>query len=548
MMANRVFVRYFSSRYNPLGVQMLSKSLYEQVFGMEAKQTFSKEQIQCGIDHLTRHGLWGRHVDPLPDVDIKLPPLTAKNINDHFVNLANQQLGPYLPLINSLTSGDLPPRPSKWNYQAGWTKYDHLTNTWEWVRCPDNGALVLDVEVCVREGHAPTLAVAVSPDNWYSWVSKRLMEDQDYLKRSKVTLDDLIPMEDGDLSRERIIVGHNVSYDRARIKEQYFIKNTRTKFLDTLSLHVCVAGQTSIQKSLSSANKREKISTDENNDKIANEPKWSLVGSSNSLAEVYKLHCGGDEIDKSIRDVFVSGTITQIRDKFQELMGYCSTDVLCTHRVLQAVYPLFQYHCPHPVTLAGMLEMNSMFLPVNSSWKKFVQSSKFAAEDLEWEMSTKLMSLADSACAHAIDESYKKDVWLYNLDWSSKKLRSKKRSPREMKRLMERLRDMDGKDGHEEDGQYQLVVSIPDQSKRRVHKPGYPEWYRQLCINITQSPWQPGPALISPNMRVVSYLLRMKWNNHPLYYHPALAWGYIVPSHLRPSQIPQWGHNDIIIK
>ena len=58
------------------------------------------------------------------------------------------------------------------------------------------------------------------------------------------------------------------------------------------------------------------------------------------------------------------------------LMSYCSEDVYHTHQVLQVVYPLFQRHCPHPVTLAGMLEMGSMYLPVNASWNRYLQSSR----------------------------------------------------------------------------------------------------------------------------------------------------------------------------
>lgn len=58
------------------------------------------------------------------------------------------------------------------------------------------------------------------------------------------------------------------------------------------------------------------------------------------------------------------------------LMSYCSEDVYHTHQVLQVVYPLFQRHCPHPVTLAGMLEMGSMYLPVNTSWNRYLQSSR----------------------------------------------------------------------------------------------------------------------------------------------------------------------------
>ena len=71
-------------------------------------------------------------------------------------------------------------------------------------------------------------------------------------------------------------------------------------------------------------------------------------------------------------------------------------------------------------------------------------------------------------------------------------------------------------------------------------------WYRQLCLNINYSPWQSGPVLISPQMRVVPYLLRMKWEGHPLYYHTSLGWGYIVPVTLHRNQIGQWGPEDVI--
>lgn len=53
-------------------------------------------------------------------------------------------------------------------------------------------------------------------------------------------------------------------------------------------------------------------------------------------------------------------------------MQYCGEDVFYTHEVLQRVLPLFLDRCPHPVTLAGMLEMGSAYLPVNDSWEEFI--------------------------------------------------------------------------------------------------------------------------------------------------------------------------------
>lgn len=65
----------------------------------------------------------------------------------------------------------------------------------------------------------------------YSWCSKRLLE-QRYTWSSHLTLADLIPLESpagaGCAGKqdwlERVVVGHNVAFDRAFIKEQYLIQ------------------------------------------------------------------------------------------------------------------------------------------------------------------------------------------------------------------------------------------------------------------------------------------------------------------------------------
>ena len=159
---------------------------------------------------------------------------------------------------------------------------------------------------------------------------------------------------------------------------------------------------------------------------------WMDVSSPNGLADVYKLHCGrnGKDMDKSLRDVFIKGNLEDVRNDFQvititqeseplpsflyfnfsilisggghfdtllveymphcrilfeglslslsqTLMDYCCQDVKCTYELLRTLFPLFLDHCPNPVTLAGMLEMGSMYLPVNDSWNAFIQSATY---------------------------------------------------------------------------------------------------------------------------------------------------------------------------
>ena len=218
-----------SPRFNPLGIQMLSEPLHNHLFGTKESKVTS-EQIELSRKHLETQGLWGKDVPVMPDVDFELPKLEGTNIDKHFRAIAKQQLAPYLPLVDRLCKARLPSMPTKWSYSPGWTKYEG--NNSSPVDYPDSDALVFDAEVCVSEGPLPTMATAVSPTCWYSWVSNRLTRDQDYATQGKrIAPDDMIPLETQSGSteppsgswREKLIVGHNVSYDRARIKEQYLL-------------------------------------------------------------------------------------------------------------------------------------------------------------------------------------------------------------------------------------------------------------------------------------------------------------------------------------
>ena len=51
----------------------------------------------------------------------------------------------------------------------------------------------------------------------------------------------------------------------------------------------------------------------------------------------------------------------------------------------QALYPLYRERCPHPVSLAGLLEMGMPFLPTNANWKHFIRQADDAREELEAE-------------------------------------------------------------------------------------------------------------------------------------------------------------------
>ena len=220
-------------RFGPNGIQMLSKHLHKQIFGKAAAQPWNAASTERACKELDRHGLKSKNIPTLEDVKLDLPSLHGDNVDDHFRWIANEQVGPYMKLINEMLAVKLPPTPTQWSMKEGWTRYEEDGSCIH-LPYPSEECLVLDVEVCVQEGPAPTLAVAVSPTHWYSWVSHRLASGQDGAPHKSWGLpDELIPLA-GVHEKTGLIIGHNVCYDRARIKEQYNIKVGQLKCVKLL--------------------------------------------------------------------------------------------------------------------------------------------------------------------------------------------------------------------------------------------------------------------------------------------------------------------------
>uniref|UniRef100_S4R4W1 DNA polymerase gamma, catalytic subunit n=1 Tax=Petromyzon marinus TaxID=7757 RepID=S4R4W1_PETMA len=576
------------TRMNPLNIQMLSRNLHEQIFkGVESSHP--EESVQLSKEHLSQHGLWGRDGALLKDVHLRLPPLLGDSVDGHFRALATRQsLGYVRAACGLVACSALPALPREWRYEAGWTRYGPDGHV-EAVPFPDEPGLVFDVEVCVTEGHCPTLAVACSPAAWYSWCSRRLVERR-FSWPQQLSLQDLIPMESGSGSRssasssstsssssssqgdstERLVVGHNVSFDRAHVREQYQLATTRLRFLDTMSLHMAISGLTGFQRSLWMASRHGKRrGLQEVQEHMARTRQkfdgpamgawdWVDVSSINNLVDVHGLYVGGQALQKEERDVFVKGSMEDVRGSFQELMSYCARDVKATHEVFCQQLPLFMKRCPHPVTLAGMLEMGQCYLPVNHNWERYVSESHDTYQELQREMKQSLMSLANEACGLLQGERYKDDPWFWDQDWSTQEFKLKKVVAGKKKGVGRWLgvlpRPLGGRplalfpspdpgppsEEEEQAPPAGLLAlerlkqrTLPLLPKRQQFLPGHPAWYRKLCPPPSDPEWSPGPSLLSLQMRLTPKLLRLSWDGFPLHHTTPHGWGYLVPGRVR---------------
>ncbi|XP_004623348.1 DNA polymerase subunit gamma-1 [Octodon degus] len=567
-------------RHNPLHIQMLSRGLHEQIFGCGEPEP-DEAAVRRSVEHLQRHGLWGQAAAPLPDVELRLPPLYGGSLDQHFRLLAQKQSLPYLEAANSLLQAQPPPQPRSWAWAEGWTRYGPEGEAVP-VAIPEERALVFDVEVCLAEGTCPTLAVAISPSAWYSWCSRRLVEER-YSWTSQLSPADLIPLEvsAGASSsiqqdwREQLVVGHNVCFDRAHIREQYRIQGSRMRFLDTMSMHMAISGLSSFQRSLWMAAKQGKRKARQSAQRAQKSPgkasgpeiscwDWVDISSANNLVDVHSLYVGGPPLEKEARELFVKGSMKDVRENFQDLMRYCAQDVWATYEVFQQQLPLFLERCPHPVTLAGMLEMGVSYLPVNQNWERYLEEAQSTYEELQREMKKSLMDLANDACQLLSGGRYKEDPWLWDLEWDLQEFKQKKakKVKKEEPATASKLpiegagapgdptdQEDPGPPSEEEEFQQNVLAHACLQQlkgttellpKRPQHLPGHPGWYRKLCPRLEDPAWTPGPSLLSLQMRVTPKLMALTWDGFPLHYSERHGWGYLVPGRQDSlAQVPE---------
>ena len=548
-----------NNRFNPLGIQMISSSLRQKLFGSNEKTIdYDKQKLNEIKKHLKFHGLNTEVIESdsiLNDFNIEkyLPKLFSNDLSKHFELLGERLSEKYKRLAFDLIQSQSPEPPKQWVFSEGWTRYSHDSNgqlVSQKVDFPLENDLVFDVEICMKDsdGRKPTLATAVSSKAWYSWCSQRLIDNKKSSMRSEPSLNDMIPMGRA-TDEEKLIVGHNVSFDRSFIREQYDINCDKTRFLDTMSLHICISGLTQHQRALSYSQKIKDLNQnfEETNGEKPVPHLWKGVGSLNNLVDVFHLYCDEDEvISKDPRNIFIDGSIADVFDNFQELMTYCAKDVSITLRILKSVFPTYLDRFPHPISFAGMLEMSVMYLPViPHNWNRYISECDSIYDYNERELNLSLREIANDACSLAKDKEYTQDVWLWDLDWGTQQTKFKKAKPETTKLYKKKKSKTETQIISKELDKNGFIEKIMATSsllyKNQPLMPGYPKWFVEFCsklkydfegeseVTAEDLEWEAGPYLISTQMRSVPKLLRLMWNSYPIHYDTKQGWGYLVP-------------------
>ena len=489
-----------TSRYNEIGVQQLSSHVHPQVFSGRPTAP-PGNLVDLSKHHLSQHELLGKSQGDVPPIAFDLPALHGSTLDEHFFKLGKDASDPYLKHAQEYAKAHLPQPPRRWIKRSGWTRYTSDGNS-EAVEAPQEEMLTFDTEVMWKESSFAVMACAAGPTAWYAWLSPWLMAES-------TTDQHLVPL--GNPKQPRIVIGHNIGYDRARIAEEYDVRQSKNFFLDTMSLHVAVNGMCSRQrptwmKHQKNRDLRTKFAGESNSVELATllengmlseeeEELWVGRSSVNSLRDVAKFHCDVT-IDKAQRDQFGELDREGIRNKLDELLDYCAADVAITHRVYKKVLPAFLQVCPHPVSFGALRHLSSVILPVDRSWDSYLANAEATYHRLTNAVEERLILLADTALKlKEIPDDYCNDDWLRQLDWSGQEVKMVKGKKK----------------------------GDPPRPAARQKKPGMPQWYKGLFATSDAN------ISLTVRTRIAPLLLRLAWDGYPLVWSDKYGWTFKVP-------------------
>ena len=538
-------------RLNEVGYPVLNDQLHQTVFGSEHRPLARPDSLERTKGLLSKFGIQTPvdFPDNLYDGPLPLPDLPGVDIESAFEAMADDFVGDYIHLARGFAECKLPRVPGEADvvFQSGWTRYTWEDGRWvtESVDCPCEKVFVYDCETFVEKGAFPIIGTALSGKAAYVWLADEMVDPT--LPEDEWTSTELIPLGTG-----KLVIGHNISYDRVRAQDGYSFDRSEPEnfYFDTLSAHIAVSGLASGQRWLYVLAKKDpdELTPDERR-KLEFRPKWAEEGATNSLVNAYNFHVaavrdyfGNTEVtwlgdsDKEIRDVFVRATEIQQLAKRTDLVAYAIKDAFYTSELFQALWPKYVDCTPSRVGLAGHFFLNGSRIPVDSSWGNWI--SKVEAT---WRRHNREIS---DICHQLIE--------LYVSEWQELLERDLEIATRRWE--MGELDDLELDFGNRKTITIDLVLKAMDREciewrtkcERWLNKDPWlkqldwePRAYKGKYKNMPKwaANWLADPdSVITTKTPVLGLLLKLKWEDCPVIY--TRKHGYCFERDGRQIRIP----------
>jgi DNA polymerase gamma 1 len=486
------------SKLNPLGYVVLSDAMNAKVFGSGyvAKDPGQKK-VSVVMEEMERFGVEFpvNNPDNFFLEDFALPELRADSIKDHFDTISKEVCKDRVELMKDFAYTEIPEPPDETKYflYAGWVKYP-FDGSPEVVDGIEESIGVFDCETFVQGSDFahPILATAVTDKAYYIWMHPSFVN-------SKIPYEPmLVPLG----CKDGLFIAHNVAYDRPRTQEAYVLGKTNSWF-DTMSAHINVSGLASGQRWWYVQKQTKKSS-------YKADPIWADKGSMNNLIDCYNFHCRPaiplEQEDKKIRNTFVDAiSMEDFVSSRDELIKYAINDVKITFELYAILVLKYLQNNPSLTTLAGHFGVAGAKLPVVSNWGEWFNSCEEAWRSSIAQQEKTLSQFAKELYeawneGELTDEDVKADPWLSQLDWEAN---------------------------------FKLTKAGKPSSKWY----GVPKWVRAVSAKdlIDGKPVIDG---ISTKNRLSHILLRLKWDDQPLYFSANKGWSYMDPDSGLYLQIP----------
>jgi DNA polymerase gamma 1 len=480
-------------------MHILSDQLHERVMGItptpyrEAVRRFNQ-----GLGDLSKAP------DAVDPVELPIPDYLG-NVEDLIVE-SSKGLQPLLVAIQSLIDESVPDYatlvadiPFPQSYCPGWHRFNVKARKWgQWTitDAPVGPVHILDFESIPLPGFGytwvPFMAFALGHGGLYMWVYDAL--------EPKTTLE----WSDG----PSVIVGHNISYDRQFIAQEYLKAPSGLSFFDTMGAWIAIRGMSGQQRPAYAKMAHQ-----------SDRPLWVNETAPNGLGSVHEFYTG-HKVDKGTRDAFVdrgkayikgleeidNGTAKPgtelpnlgdyLTEHWQTIARYCMTDVIATLEVLGHVWPEWLEATPSPVSRLAHFTLGKPWVPHGDRLDSLYTTVEAKRREVSEETKRRVLSVADGL----IDSTGYRSITVLSKSGKSYLRIDEDTLAAFVATLDSQLASLD----------WQTLTTGPNK--------GLPAWYPALKKNPV------------PGTRLVVMVLGVCWVGRPVYYVHTGNTGYWATS------------------
>lgn len=373
---------------DPTPIRYLSEGMHRRLLGYprlsippsklkQAEAKWEKYYVPDPEDEGKLKPLHKALKDKLEPIDIALPADLPTAIECIDLLHSELRIDRVISRLDAFAACDIPEIPENIPTQPGWWLYE--AGKWQSGGYPQAVTAVFDFETVDIDGKwYPVCCSAVSSTKWWVWI-----------------WDQAAPKEVIDWGTNSLLIGHNVTYDRSFLANEYQYQPTGSLFPCTLSMWVATHGFADQQKGLVRSDR----------DELDFVPDWLSETGKAGLADVYEFYYQ-EKLDKGVvHELLEGGGLGWINTSgnFERLLAYNLADVQATHKIFKKLWPEYRhaYHCVEVPKMGEVMIYSDLlhgksWLPMSASrFPTWYTENENRYQEIKGKISEELRTLAE---------------------------------------------------------------------------------------------------------------------------------------------------------